>query len=101
MRTLSLHDALPILYSIKMTNQWSKEDILNAYLNTVYFGRNAYGLQAASLAYFDKDVEELTVEEGAMLAGIIQAPSNWDPAVDAQQTEQRWNYVLEIGRAHV
>nr|WP_278416942.1 transglycosylase domain-containing protein [Corynebacterium stationis] len=87
--------ARELVYSIKMTNQWSKEDILNAYLNTVYFGRNAYGLQAASLAYFDKDVEELTVEEGAMLAGIIQAPSNWDPAVDAQQSEQRWNYVLD------
>src|SRR5699024_10657888 len=38
--------------------------------------------------------EELAVEEGAMLAGIIQAPSNWDPAVDAQQSDQRWNYVL-------
>ena len=87
--------AREMVYSIKMTNQWSKEDILNAYLNTVYFGRNAYGLQAASLAYFDKNVEDLTVEEGAMLAGIIQAPSNWDPAVDAEQSEQRWNYVLD------
>ena len=87
--------ARELVYSIKMTNQWSKEDILNAYLNTVYFGRNAYGLQAASLAYFDKNVEDLTVEEGAMLAGIIQAPSNWDPAVDAEQSEQRWNYVLD------
>src|SRR5699024_1299660 len=85
--------ARELVYSIKMTNQWSKEDILNAYLNTAYFGRNAYGLQAASLAYFDQDVEELTGEAGAMLAGVIQAPSNWDPAVDAQQSEQRWNYV--------
>lgn len=90
-----IRKARELVYSIKMTNQWEKEDILNSYLNTVYFGRNAYGLQAASLAYFDKDVEELTVEEGAMLAGIIQAPSNWDPAVDAQQSEQRWNYVLD------
>ncbi len=87
--------ARELVYSIKMTNQWSKEDILNAYLNTVYFGRNAYGLQAASLAYFDKNVEDLTVEEGAMRAGIIQAPSNWDPAGDAEQSEQRWNYVLD------
>src|SRR5699024_3100875 len=90
-----IRKARELVYSIKMTNQWEKEDSLNSYLNTVYFGRNAYGLQAASLAYFDKDVEELTVEEGAMLAGIIQAPSNWDPAVDAQQSEQRWNYVLD------
>lgn len=90
-----IRKARELVYSIKMTNEWPKEDILNAYLNTVYFGRNAYGIQAASVAYFDKDVEELTVEEGAMLAGIIQAPSNWDPAVNPDQSEQRWNYVLD------
>lgn len=90
-----IRKARELVYSIKMTNEWEKEDILNAYLNTVYFGRNAYGIQAASVAYFDKDVEELTVEEGAMLAGIIQAPSNWDPAVDPVQSEARWNYVLD------
>ncbi|MDN5706056.1 transglycosylase domain-containing protein, partial [Corynebacterium casei] len=90
-----IRKARELVYSIKMTNEWPKEDILNAYLNTVYFGRNAYGIQAASVAYFDKNVEDLTVEEGAMLAGIIQAPSNWDPAVNAQQSEERWNYVLD------
>lgn len=63
--------ARELIYSIKMTNEWEKEDILNAYLNTVYFGRNAYGIQAASNAYFDKDAKDLTPEEGAMLAGLI------------------------------
>lgn len=87
--------ARELIYSIKMTNQWSKEDILKAYFNTVYFGRNAYGIQAASVAYFDKSVEDLTVEEGALLAGLIQAPSALDPRVDPAAAEARWNYVLD------
>lgn len=84
-----------LIYSIKMTNQWDKGTILNAYLNTVYFGRNAYGVQAASNAYFNKNVEDLTVEESALLGGIIQAPSALDPWVDEAAAKQRWNYVLD------
>ena len=84
-----------LVYSVKMTNEWSKEEILNAYLNTVYYGRNAYGIQAAAKAYFDKPAEELTPEEGAMLAGMIQAPSALDPENDRQASEDRWNYVLD------
>ncbi len=84
-----------LIYSIKMTNEWDKSTILNAYFNTVYFGRNAYGIQAAANAYFDKPAEELTVSEGAMLAGLIQAPSALDPAVDREASEARWNYVLD------
>ncbi|MGP5241656.1 transglycosylase domain-containing protein [Corynebacterium flavescens] len=84
-----------LIYSIKMTHEWSKEDILNAYLNTVYFGRNAYGIQAASNAYFNKDAKDLTVEEGALLAGVIQSPSVLDPWVDRESSEARWNYVLD------
>ncbi|OFS21754.1 transglycosylase domain-containing protein [Corynebacterium sp. HMSC04H06] len=87
--------ARELIYSVKMTNEWSKEDILNAYLNTVYFGRNAYGIQAASNAYFDKNVEDLTVEESALLAGVIQAPSALDPAVDENAAQARWNYVMD------
>lgn len=84
-----------LIYSVKMTNEWDKEDILNAYLNTVYFGRNAYGIQAASNAYFDKDAKDLTPEEGAMLAGLIQSPSGLDPRVNQEGSEDRWNYVLD------
>ncbi len=84
-----------LIYSIKMTNEWDKETILNSYFNTVYFGRNAYGIQAASNAYFDKNSDQLTVEEGALLAGIIQAPSALDPWVDRESAESRWNYVLD------
>lgn len=87
--------ARELVYSIKMTNEWSKEEILNAYLNTVYFGRNAYGIQAASSAYFNKDVRDLTVEESALLAAIIQRPSALDPWNNPGESEQRWNYVLD------
>ncbi|MDO5033156.1 transglycosylase domain-containing protein [Corynebacterium sp.] len=91
-----------LIYSIKMTNEWSKEEILNAYLNTVYFGRNAYGIQAASNAYFNKDAKDLTVEEGALLAGVIQSPSVLDPWVNEEDSQARWNYVMdglvEMGR---
>lgn len=84
-----------LIYSVKMTNEWAKEDILNAYLNTVYFGRNAYGIEAASNAYFNKDAKDLTVEEGAMLAGLIQSPSVLDPWVDEERSQNRWNYVMD------
>ncbi len=84
-----------LIYSVKMTRQWDKSTILNAYLNTVYFGRNAYGIQAASNAYFNKNVEDLTIEEGALLGGVIQAPSQLDPWVDRESSEARWNYVLD------
>ena len=84
-----------LIYSVKMTNEWSKEEILNAYLNTVYFGRNAYGIEAASNAYFNKDAKDLTVEEGAMLAGLIQSPSVLDPWVDEERSQNRWNYVMD------
>ncbi|RNE48075.1 transglycosylase domain-containing protein [Corynebacterium alimapuense] len=87
--------ARELVYSVKMTNEWSKEDILAAYLNTVYLGRNAYGIEAASHAYFDKPVSELTVEEGALLAAIIQLPSQLDPWNDPVGAETRWNYVLD------
>lgn len=84
-----------LVYSVKMTNQWSKEDILRAYLNTVYFGRNAYGVEAAAHAYFDKPASELTVEEGGVLAASIQLPSELDPWTNRQAAEQRWNYVMD------
>ncbi|MDK6596545.1 biosynthetic peptidoglycan transglycosylase, partial [Escherichia coli] len=58
--------AKELVYSVKMTNQWEKADILRAYLNTVYFGRNAYGIEAAAHAYFNKPASQLTLEEGAV-----------------------------------
>lgn len=84
-----------LVVSMKMANQWSKEEVLQAYLNTIYFGRNAYGIAAAAQAYFGKDVSQLTPEEGAVLAAAIQRPSQLDPWTNRPEAEQRWNYVLD------
>ncbi|GAA3706504.1 transglycosylase domain-containing protein [Gordonia hankookensis] len=79
----------------KMSNEWSKEDIMAAYLNTIYFGRGAYGVSAASQAYFRKDVKNLTPEESAVLAAAIRSPSYYDPEINPEAAEARWNYVLD------
>ncbi|MEV0106850.1 transglycosylase domain-containing protein [Nocardia sp. NPDC050799] len=83
-----------LIISSKMAKEWSKEDILGAYLNTIYFGRGAYGIAAAAQAYFGKTVPELTVAEGAVLAALIRSPSALDPQTRLPQLLQRWNYVL-------
>ena len=87
--------ARELVYSVKMTNSWSKEEILNAYLNTVYFGRNAYGIEAAANAFFSKPASELTLEEGAVLAASIQLPSQLDPWTNPDGANARWNYVMD------
>lgn len=90
-----IRKARELVYAVKMANQWPKEDVLSAYLNTVYFGRNAYGIEAAAHAYFDKPASELTVEEGAVLAASVQLPSQLDPWTNREGAEARWNYVLD------
>jgi membrane peptidoglycan carboxypeptidase len=84
-----------LVVSAKMTREWSKDEILEAYLNTIYFGRNAYGISAAAKAYFNKAPGDLTPEEGAVLAAAIQRPSQLDPWTNRQEAEQRWNYVMD------
>ncbi|MBP2323859.1 membrane peptidoglycan carboxypeptidase [Kibdelosporangium banguiense] len=79
----------------KMADTYSKSDLLTAYLNTVYFGRGANGIQAAAHAYFGKDIQQVTVSEAALLAGVIQRPTYWDPDVDRENAERRWNFVLD------
>ncbi|MDJ0344407.1 transglycosylase domain-containing protein [Streptomyces sp. H10-C2] len=84
--------------AIKLDRNETKEQILEGYLNTSYFGRNSYGIQAASRAYFSKDADKLTTAEGAYLATLLNAPSEYDvvthPA-NAPRAEARWNYVLD------
>ena len=63
--------------SLKIQRQQSKDEILQGYLNTIYFGRGAYGIQAAAQAYFDKDAKDLTVQEGAVLASVLNSPGNF------------------------
>ncbi|MGQ0576975.1 MAG: transglycosylase domain-containing protein [Pseudonocardia sp.] len=84
-----------VVLAVKVTRQQSKTQILENYLNLIYLGRGAYGIQAAAKVYFDKDVSQLSVSEGAMLAGIIQSPSRWDPAKNPAKSAERWNFVLD------
>ena len=77
-----MRKAKELVIATKMSGEWSKDDVLQAYLNIIYFGRGAYGISAAAKAYFDKPVEQLTVSEGALLAALIRRPSSLDPAVD-------------------
>jgi membrane peptidoglycan carboxypeptidase len=87
--------AKELVIATKMSNEWSKDQVMQAYLNIIYFGRGAYGIAAASKAYFNKPVEQLTVADGALLAALIQRPSTLDPAVDPQGSAARWNWVLD------
>ena len=90
-----IRKAKELVISTKMSREWSKDDVLQAYLNIIYFGRSAYGISAASQAYFDKPVDQLTVSEGALLAAIVQRPSTLDPAVNLEKSTERWNWVLD------
>jgi membrane peptidoglycan carboxypeptidase len=83
--------------AIKLGRNQSKREILEGYLNTSYFGRNAYGIQAAAHAYYGKDVEDLDVAQGAYLAGLLNAPNSYDAATHPEKKDAavaRWNYVL-------
>ncbi|MEJ2863425.1 transglycosylase domain-containing protein [Actinomycetospora flava] len=84
-----------LIISLKISQERSKDEILADYLNSIYFGRGAYGIQAASQAYFNRPVETLTPADGALLAGVIQAPSKWDPAQNPDDAVRRWNYVMD------
>ena len=87
--------AKELVISTKMSREWSKDAVLQSYLNIIYFGRGAYGISAAAKAYFNKPVEQLDVAEGALLAALIQRPSTLDPAVDPEGAAERWNWVLD------
>jgi peptidoglycan glycosyltransferase len=84
-----------MVVAVKISRERSKDQILGDYLNAIYFGRGAYGIQAASHAYFGRPVETLSPAEGALLAGLIQSPSRWDPALNPDKAVQRWNFVLD------
>ena len=84
-----------LVIATKLSRQTSKDDILTAYLNTIYFGRGAYGISAAAKAYFTKPVKDLTVAEGAVLASSIRSPSALDPTDHPQAAQQRWTDVLD------
>lgn len=86
---------LQIVYALRLEKERTKDEILERYLNTIYFGNNTYGIQAASEVYFGKKVEDLTLVEGTFLAGLIQAPSSYDPIRRPQQSKRRFGEALD------
>lgn len=81
--------------AIKIERELSKEKILELYLNNVYFGHGAYGVEMASRIYFGKSVSHITLPEAALLAGLIKAPNNYSPYNDLVRSKQRQEIVLE------
>jgi membrane peptidoglycan carboxypeptidase len=81
--------------AVKLARRDDKDKILEDYLNTIYFGRGAYGIETAAQTYFGKPASRLTVEQGAVLASVIRSPANYDPDDDAEALENRFNYVLD------
>ena len=65
------------------------------YLNTIYYGRGAYGVEEASKAYFGHSADKLTLSEAALLSAVIPAPSGWDPAVNAKTSQAKWTRVAD------
>ncbi|MER7518568.1 transglycosylase domain-containing protein [Streptomyces sp. NPDC126499] len=88
-----------MVIALKVDQNMSKPEILAGYMNTSYYGRNAYGIQAAAQAYYGIDATRLTVGQGAYLASLLQAPSQYDWTSASPEgrklVEERWNYVLD------
>src|SRR5450755_1564873 len=83
------------MLAMQIERYYTKDEILERYLNLIYFGAGAYGVQAASHAYFGKDVSKLTLSEAAMLAGLVAAPSAYSPYADMQAARDRQSHVLD------
>jgi membrane peptidoglycan carboxypeptidase len=81
--------------AVKLARRDDKDKILEDYLNTIYFGRGAYGIQTAAQTYFGVDAKDLTVEQGAVLASVIRSPAGYDPANHPDRLQGRFDYVLD------
>ncbi len=84
-----------LFVTVKLDKQYSKDQILEWYLNTIYFGRGAYGIEAASQVYFGRSVSTLTVSQGAVLASSIRSPALYDPQAHPDAAKARWRFVLD------
>ncbi len=96
-RTLS-RKVRELMLAIKMGRELSKEEILGGYLNTIYFGRGAYGIQAASKSFFLKDASDMTMPEAAALAAILNNPAGFNPSGGEEKQDAllgRYRYVLD------
>ncbi|WP_457674225.1 penicillin-binding protein 1A [Thiolapillus sp.] len=83
-----------IFLALHIEQELSKEEILELYLNKIYLGHRAYGIKAAAQVYYGRDLDELTLAETAMIAGLPKAPSNYNPVTNPKRAKQRRNYVL-------
>ena len=92
-KTLS-RKAQELVLALHLEKVMDKPQILEAYLNAVYFGHGAYGIEAASNTYFGKQASELTLAEGALLAGVIKSPSNYAPHLNPDRALSRRNSIL-------
>ncbi len=84
-----------IVLASRIERQYSKHDILELYVNRVYFGNGLWGIEAASLGYFGKHASDLTLPEAAMLAGLVKSPSTLAPTADLDKATRRRNVVLQ------
>ncbi|MGW0547330.1 transglycosylase domain-containing protein [Streptomyces altiplanensis] len=82
-------------YAIQVEEELGKNKILENYLNITFFGQQAYGVESASKRYFSKSAKDLKLEEAALLAGIVQSPSRYDPVNDSEEATKRRNTVLQ------
>ena len=80
--------------AIQIEKTYTKQEILSYYFNTVYFGKGAYGIEAAAETYYDKTAKDLTLEESATLIGLLKSPSKYDPTVNPEESKTRRNLVL-------
>ncbi|MFM2288952.1 MAG: hypothetical protein RL684_2095 [Pseudomonadota bacterium] len=88
-----------VFLTMRMEREFTKEEILETYLNVIFFGQRAYGVAAAAEVYFGKPLNELSVAEAATLAGLPQAPSRYNPVTSPRHAEERRHYVLSRMRA--
>jgi len=84
-----------LIYAIQLERQYSKDEILTMYCNTIYFGQGAYGVEVAARTFFAKTASELTLAEAALLAGLPQWPSGYDPYNSPEAAKKRQKMVLE------
>jgi membrane peptidoglycan carboxypeptidase len=84
-----------VFIALKMSRTVSKDQILEDYLNTIYFGRGAFGIESAAETYFGVHAKDLTVAQAAVLASSIRSPAGYDPARHPDRAKARWEYVLD------
>lgn len=84
-----------IILALKIEREYSKDKILELYLNQIYMGHSAYGIVAAAQTYYGKSLADLTLAEQAMIAGLPKAPSSYNPIADEERALERRNYVLQ------